>query len=67
MVLRRIFEYCSIQPNNGGEIIDVAGLTITDPVALEQDMNQVPGVVAVGCSRCAAPTSALCAMSARAK
>jgi ribose 5-phosphate isomerase A len=34
--------------DNGGEIIDVAGLSITDPVALEQDINQVPGVVAVG-------------------
>jgi ribose 5-phosphate isomerase A len=34
--------------DNGGEIIDVAGLSITDPVALEQEINQVPGVVAVG-------------------
>jgi ribose 5-phosphate isomerase A len=34
--------------DNGGEIIDVAGLSITDPVALERDINQVPGVVAVG-------------------
>jgi ribose 5-phosphate isomerase A len=34
--------------DNGGEIIDVAGLRITDPVALETDINQVPGVVAVG-------------------
>jgi ribose 5-phosphate isomerase A len=34
--------------DNGGEIIDVAGLTIADPVALEQEINQVPGVVAVG-------------------
>ena len=34
--------------DNGGEIIDVAGLTIADPIALEQEINQVPGVVAVG-------------------
>ena len=34
--------------DNGGEIIDVAGLSITDPVALETEINQVPGVVAVG-------------------
>jgi ribose 5-phosphate isomerase A len=34
--------------DNGGEIIDVAGLSILDPVALEQEINQVPGVVAVG-------------------
>jgi ribose 5-phosphate isomerase A len=34
--------------DNGGEIIDVAGLHIADPVALERDINQVPGVVAVG-------------------
>jgi ribose 5-phosphate isomerase A len=34
--------------DNGGQIIDVAGLSITDPVALEQEINQVPGVIAVG-------------------
>ena len=34
--------------DNGGEIIDVAGLVITDPVALEQSINQLPGVIAVG-------------------
>jgi ribose 5-phosphate isomerase A len=34
--------------DNGGEIIDVAGMAILDPVALEQAINQVPGVVAVG-------------------
>jgi ribose 5-phosphate isomerase A len=34
--------------DNGGEIIDVAGLSITDPVALERDINQMVGVVAVG-------------------
>ena len=34
--------------DNGGEIIDVAGLAITDPVALEREINQIPGVIAVG-------------------
>lgn len=34
--------------DNGGEIIDVAGLSITDPVALEREINQVVGVIAVG-------------------
>jgi ribose 5-phosphate isomerase A len=34
--------------DNGGEIIDVAGLRIIDPALLESEINQVPGVVAVG-------------------
>ncbi len=34
--------------DNGGMIIDVAGLKIVDPVGLEQEINQIPGVVAVG-------------------
>jgi ribose 5-phosphate isomerase A len=34
--------------DNGGEIIDVAGLAIADPVALEAQINQIVGVVAVG-------------------
>jgi ribose 5-phosphate isomerase A len=34
--------------DNGGNIIDVAGLSITDPVALENQINQIVGVVAVG-------------------
>ena len=34
--------------DNGGEIIDVAGLSITDPAALEADINQIVGVIAVG-------------------
>lgn len=34
--------------DNGGEIIDVAGLAITDPVALESQINQLVGVIAVG-------------------
>jgi ribose 5-phosphate isomerase A len=34
--------------DNGGEIIDVAGLQITDPVSLEMQINQIVGVIAVG-------------------
>ncbi len=34
--------------DNGGEIIDVAGLKISDPVGLEQQINQIVGVIAVG-------------------
>jgi len=34
--------------DNGGEIIDVAGLQITDPVGLETQINQIVGVIAVG-------------------
>ena len=34
--------------DNGGQIIDVAGLSITDPVALENQINQIVGVIAVG-------------------
>ena len=34
--------------DNGGEIIDVAGLKIVDPVGLEREINQIVGVIAVG-------------------
>ena len=34
--------------DNGGVIIDVHGLRITDPAALEREINQWPGVVSVG-------------------
>ena len=34
--------------DNGNHILDVHGLTITDPVALECDINQITGVVTVG-------------------
>jgi ribose 5-phosphate isomerase A len=34
--------------DNGGNILDVSGLSITDPVALETRINQIVGVVAVG-------------------
>ena len=34
--------------DNGGHLIDVRGLQITDPVAMEREINQWPGVVSVG-------------------
>ena len=34
--------------DNGGWILDIRGLTIDDPVALESEVNQWPGVVCVG-------------------
>jgi ribose 5-phosphate isomerase A len=34
--------------DNGNHILDVRGLSITDPVALEAELNQIAGVVTVG-------------------
>lgn len=34
--------------DNGGSILDVHGLQIADPLALESEINQWPGVVTVG-------------------
>jgi ribose 5-phosphate isomerase A len=34
--------------DNGNHILDVHGLTILDPPALEAEINQIPGVVTVG-------------------
>ncbi|MFC4765360.1 ribose-5-phosphate isomerase RpiA [Dyella koreensis] len=34
--------------DNGNWIIDVHGWQIADPVALEKDLNQIPGIVTVG-------------------
>jgi ribose 5-phosphate isomerase A len=34
--------------DNGNHILDVHDLSITDPVALESALNQIPGVVTVG-------------------
>jgi ribose 5-phosphate isomerase A len=34
--------------DNGNHILDIHGLAIEDPVALESDLNQVTGVVTVG-------------------
>lgn len=34
--------------DNGNQILDVWNLAITDPLAMERDLNQIAGVVAVG-------------------
>jgi ribose 5-phosphate isomerase A len=34
--------------DNGNQILDVHGLTIEDPAALESTLNQIPGIVTVG-------------------
>lgn len=34
--------------DNGNWILDIHGLSITDPTGLERDINQIPGVVSVG-------------------
>jgi ribose 5-phosphate isomerase A len=34
--------------DNGGNILDVSGLAIHDPIALETEINQVVGVITVG-------------------
>jgi ribose 5-phosphate isomerase A len=34
--------------DNGNQILDVRGLSITDPLAMEAEVNQWPGVVCVG-------------------
>jgi ribose 5-phosphate isomerase A len=37
-----------VRTDNGQAILDVQGLSITDPLALETEVNQWPGVVTVG-------------------
>ncbi len=37
-----------VTTDNGGLILDVHGLSISDPAAMERDINQWPGVVSVG-------------------
>jgi len=38
----------NVKTDNGHPLIDVRGLSITDPAALEREVNQWPGVVSVG-------------------
>ena len=56
LVARRILALTGGQPvwrdgvvtDNGNEIIDVHGLAIVDPVAIERELSLIPGVVTVG-------------------
>ena len=56
LVAREILRLTGGQPvwrdgivtDNGNWILDIHGLAITDPVGMERDLNQIPGVVSVG-------------------
>ena len=56
LVAREILKLTGGQPvwrdgvttDNGNVILDVHNLAIVDPVAVERDINQIPGVVSVG-------------------
>ena len=56
LVAREILRISGGQPvwrdgvvtDNGNVILDVHNLSIVDPVALEREINQIPGVVSVG-------------------
>ena len=56
LVAREILRITGGQPvwrdevvtDNGNWILDIHGLAIVDPVGMERDLNQVPGVVSVG-------------------
>lgn len=56
LVARRILDMTGGQPawregvvtDNGNVILDIHHLEITDPVKLERELNQLPGVVSVG-------------------
>jgi len=37
-----------VTTDNGNPLLDVHGLTIADPLAMEAEINQWPGVVTVG-------------------
>ena len=43
-----VTERANFVTDNGNRILDAAGLAITDPLALEAQINQWPGVVTVG-------------------
>jgi ribose 5-phosphate isomerase A len=55
MVARKLMKYGG-QPvlregfltDNGCEILDIQGLDIIDPITMESEINQIPGVVTVG-------------------
>src|SRR5690606_12556892 len=47
-VWRQASEGQGVVTDNGNWILDVHGLSITDPVRMEQQINQIPGVVSVG-------------------
>ena len=56
LVAREILRQTGGQPvwregvvtDNGNVVLDIHGLSITDPVGMERELNQIPGVVSVG-------------------
>jgi ribose 5-phosphate isomerase A len=56
LVAREILKQTGGQPvwregittDNGNWVLDVHGLSITDPVSMENALNQIPGIVSVG-------------------
>ena len=47
-VWRQMADGPGVVTDNGNAILDIHGLSIVDPVALETAINQIPGVVSVG-------------------
>ncbi|MDR0182820.1 ribose-5-phosphate isomerase RpiA [Lysobacter arvi] len=47
-VWRQAADGAGVVTDNGNLILDIHGLSIVDPVGLEQAINQIPGVVSVG-------------------
>ena len=47
-VWRQTADGQGVVTDNGNVILDIHNLSITDPVGLEQAINQIPGVVSVG-------------------
>ena len=47
-VWRQAADGTGVVTDNGNAIIDIHGLSIVDPIALEADLNQIPGIVSVG-------------------
>ena len=47
-VWRQAADGAPVVTDNGNWLLDIHNLSITDPVALERDLNQIPGVVSVG-------------------
>lgn len=56
LVAREILRLTGGQPvwrddvvtDNGNWILDIHGLAIVDPIGMERDLNQIPGVISVG-------------------
>lgn len=44
----RVVHRAGVVTDNGGDILDVHGLTISDPVQMETTINQITGVIANG-------------------